>query len=180
MNARACIRSYARAAGLSAIWIDGDGVARVGITGSSDDPVIAWAPIAGARKVARWINRQKSTVTVGFSKEAEAAPFLQAAARACRVALISHADVVHRATVTIAAIDARLRAAQCAGALKHINQAFRQQRLHAVTNGRPVLSYAAAMARLRDVLLEAAVQGEPMPPIEDILLRAIPHANTSA
>ncbi len=81
----AALMAYAKANDLACVTLDVAG--RASVSRKPKGGLIVWAEFSGARRIARMINRQRSA---SFAD-------VKAAAKACRVRLIPHAEVVRRA-----------------------------------------------------------------------------------
>jgi len=154
------IREYAKALDLAAICIDAEGRAHLAKSSAarpSSFSAIAWTSANDALRIARRINRPRQG---GGTPN----PSIEAAATACHIALISHDELVRRATEAASAIDQALIAAQRVGAL---TGAFAQQRVHAKDHRVP--SYRRTIAQVRMLLFQATARSRPLPSIPDLV-----------
>ena len=86
---------------------------------------------------------------------------ITAAAADMKLHLTKHDDIIQRVESAVAHVEKTLKQAQRSGELQWFNQAFRDFRLLARTFGHPPMSYGQACARLRRVIVQRALAGEP-------------------
>ena len=81
---------------------------------------------------------------------------IKAAAARLNVALSDHSVVLARAQAAVSRLDGKLASAQSVGYLKFFNRAYQQYRLACRQRGKGAMPYGAAMAKLRQLLAQAA------------------------
>ncbi len=106
----------------------------------------------------RWRSQGRAKINARRNDDDPSFRDLEIAPYACRVHLISHAEITKRATAAVTLIG---RSTQRTGALKAFNAAYAERR----RQGQPVPSYERALAIFRARVLACVAKGETLPDI---------------
>ena len=137
------VRDYIAAFDLAAVAHYRDG--RLGVTRDPARAVTAW-----------WCQADQAGCLL---KAAQAGEDIAIAARRLSMVVTEHSIVVERAAAAIKKIEAGMAWAQRTGVLTEFNTEYRRRRLAAASQGERFMSYSEATARLRQVIVQAAISG---------------------
>jgi hypothetical protein len=163
LDAQTC--QYIASFGIAAITAEADGVKVY--HRPNDVPrvvdAIFWARAADAEAVAK---RAKA-----WGGKIGASAAIAAAGRDLAVRLSPHDEFMTRVRSATQRIAGNVEAARLNGHLRRFNQEFKSRRLKATAEGKPFMSYTAALRRLRGVLATkaAARSGVAMPDSTDLM-----------
>ena len=171
------VQEYIRLAGIAAIYVARlpSGTCRIGISRDLKRTMTALhrqghdLTIVGAF----WVDDTKMATRIASRvnkclrhagnalSQAEATTLITAAAADMKLHLTKHDDIMQRVESAVAHVKKTLEQAQRTGELQWFNRAFHDFRLRARTCGHPPMSYGQACARLRRVIVQRALAGEP-------------------
>ncbi|MEH2482032.1 hypothetical protein V1282_005389 [Nitrobacteraceae bacterium AZCC 2146] len=126
-QSEALVERYMRAAGVAAVSIDGTGaIGLVDVVGLDRPRDQFW--LCCPAGVHRQLHQKAIAGLSGPVAPTAAVGVVEATARAMRISLTPHEDIVERAGAAVLTVEQRMHDLQANGALKELNQRFKRER----------------------------------------------------
>ncbi|CAN5491211.1 hypothetical protein BH11PSE4_BH11PSE4_42820 [soil metagenome] len=149
----ALLERYIQAAGVAAVSIDGTGaIGLVDAVGLNRPRNKLWLCCAAGEH--RRLHEAATSGLSGKLAPTVAVDIVEATARALRISLTRHEDIVERAGVAVLTVEDRMHALQASGALQEFNRQFKRERQEGSN-----VSYRNFMHAKRLELIDAIARG---------------------